>query len=141
MTDSIGSRIRLKMFEKNLSNREVGKQLGVSYQTIANYANDKVVKIDAKIIDGIATILGVDKDWLLRGDELNVANESSIEYADADSKLVRELRAQVDQLHERLIYYKTENKILNRELDKYRDVVLGKFKEQQQREANQRTGS
>lgn len=76
----IGKRIKWAREDKNMSQEELGNQLGLNKSSIQRYESGQVQRIKLPILENMAKILNVNPSWLvLKSDDPNVPRESELE--------------------------------------------------------------
>lgn len=75
----VGKRIKEAREANDLTQEQLGKELGMNKSTIQRYETGQVSKIKLPVLESIAKALNVNPDWLvLKSDDMNVPNHSFI---------------------------------------------------------------
>lgn len=61
----IGSRIKQRRLELNMTQGDIANQIGVAVSTIQRYESGSIDRLKLPVIEAIAAVLGVSPDWLM----------------------------------------------------------------------------
>lgn len=75
----IGKRIKEARESRELTQEQLGKELGMNKSTVQRYETGQVAKIKLPVLESIAKALNVNPDWLvLKSDNMNISINTTI---------------------------------------------------------------
>lgn len=121
--DSIGSRIKSKRKELNLTMEDLKEATGVSLGTISSLENDKYSPSSAVLV-ALSNMLNVSIDWIITGKQFQESEnqEEFKELLKLYSQLNEKNRIKIEGVIEGLIMAQSESDKANRELSASKSI-------------------
>lgn len=80
-TLEIGKRIKIAREAKDLTQEQLGKELGMNKSTVQRYETGQIAKIKLPVLESIAKALNVNPDWLIyKSNNMEISNDSNYIY-------------------------------------------------------------